>query len=57
MDGLSRILYWKGRVRFFNGRLERFADVWPTYIVWATTVSYLFFFGIGGFLHVNNIFS
>jgi len=29
----------------------RFKDFWPTYFVAATTVSYLFFFGIGGFLH------
>jgi len=31
---------------------ERFTGLWPDYIVGATVVSYLFFFGIGGFLHV-----
>lgn len=30
---------------------KRFENFWPTYMVGATTVSYLFFFGIGGFLH------
>ena len=32
---------------------ERFEGFWPTYFVAATTVSYLFFFGIGGYLHVS----
>jgi len=32
---------------------ERFAGLWPTYILGATAVSYLFFFGIGGFLHLR----
>jgi len=30
---------------------ERFRGFWPTYFVGATAVSYIFFFGIGGFLH------
>jgi len=30
---------------------ERFKGFWPDYLVAATTVSYIFFFGIGGFLH------
>lgn len=30
---------------------DRFKNLWPTYIVTATLISYLFFFGIGGFLH------
>jgi len=32
---------------------ERFDGLWPKYIVGATAVSYLFFFGIGGFLHLR----
>jgi hypothetical protein len=32
---------------------ERFKDLWPNYLVTATLISYLFFFGIGGFLHVS----
>jgi len=31
---------------------DRFAGLWPDYIFGATLVSYLFFFGVGGFLHV-----
>jgi lathosterol oxidase len=30
---------------------ERFTGLWPDYMFGATIVSYLFFFGIGGFLH------
>merc|ERR1711970_1147593 len=32
---------------------ERFQGFWPTYVVAATSVSYLFFFGIGGYLHLK----
>ena len=37
---------------------DNFAGFWSIYFPWATAVSYLFFFGIGGYLHVrlfNNI--
>jgi len=32
---------------------DRFANLWPDYIVAATTVSYIFFFGVGGYLHIK----
>eukprot|EP00091_Calanus_sinicus_P021206 TRINITY_DN6170_c0_g1_i1.p1 TRINITY_DN6170_c0_g1~~TRINITY_DN6170_c0_g1_i1.p1 ORF type:complete len:380 (+),score=74.40 TRINITY_DN6170_c0_g1_i1:118-1257(+) len=32
---------------------ERFQGFWPTYFLAATAVSYLFFFGIGGYLHLT----
>jgi len=32
---------------------ERFRGFWPTYFLAATSVSYLFFFGIGGYLHLT----
>jgi len=31
----------------------RFANLYPDYVIPATAVSYVFFFGIGGFLHVS----
>ena len=34
---------------------ERFSGFWSLYLPAATTVSYIFFFGIGGFLHVGPV--
>ena len=36
--------------RWFN---QNFAGFWSLYFPAATTVSYIFFFGVGGYLHVS----
>jgi hypothetical protein len=37
-----------------NCAQARFKGLWPDHLVSATLISYLFFFGIGGFLHVSH---
>ena len=47
---LIKVWFFLISLLFFQ---DRFKNLWPTYIVTATLISYLFFFGIGGFLHVS----
>ncbi len=44
---------WNDRILAFLKL--RFANLYPDYVVPAFIVSYLFFFGIGGFLHVSGV--
>merc|ERR1711909_58235 len=50
---LSFLVFIMGITMRADWLQERFKGFWPTYVLAATAVSYLFFFGIGGYLHLR----
>jgi len=53
LDDLNLPTTTKNNTELADWLQERFKGFWPTYVLAATAVSYLFFFGIGGYLHVS----
>jgi len=53
LDDLNLPTTTKNNTELADWVQERFKGFWPTYVLAATAVSYLFFFGIGGYLHLR----